>query len=369
MSERGKWFLVAFCALMFLVSLLTNLTPAKEPVVVQTPPSLASSVPPVSTSGNFAHQMNDILADVVARVKPSVVVIRTEKVGYKIHTDLLGNPWYRELQNLTGEGSGVIIDSHGYVLTSWHVLKGAMAQRIEVVFDDGSKLPARYVGHDEATDLAVLRIVGDEASVYPTVEVGDSEQLRVGHMVVAVGAPYSLQSSVAMGHVSQKGRHLKVIPYEDFIQTDIALNKGNSGGPLVDVDGKLVGINAAILGEGTGIAFSVPSNVAVRVAKSLIENGKHEWPWVGAIFSKGSAESDLLQVSKVYVDTPAAKAGVQPGDVVLAVNDKSVRSPDDVLREIFNYSVGEQVRFSLQRTNGEPYSIELSLEQFPGRIN
>ncbi|MBN2685891.1 MAG: trypsin-like peptidase domain-containing protein [Pontiellaceae bacterium] len=354
MNSRGKWILIGFCGLMFGSALISALQRSSE---------TAHPKPPVQDDANYAHRLNDIMADVVDKVKSSVVVIRTEKVRLTIHTDLLGNPWYGERENLMGEGSGVIIDERGFVLTSWHVIEGAMAQRIEVVFNDGSKLPARYVGHDQATDLAVLRIDGGDRT-YPAVKPGDSDSLRVGHMVMAIGSPYSLQSSVSMGHVSQKGRHMQILPYEDFLQTDMALNKGNSGGPLVDVDGRLVGINAAILGEGTGIAFAVPSNLAMAVASSLIEKGQHEWPWIGAFFRENQGH---VEIENIYVDTPAARAGLRIGDEVLSVNDKTINKQEDVLREIFNHVVGDKIRLTLRRSGGAPFTVDLVLEQFPGR--
>lgn len=355
MTGRRKWILIGFCGVMFgsaLISALQRSSNTAEP-----------EISPQDDATNYAHQLNNIMANVADKVKSSVVVIRTEKVRFTIHRDLLGNPWYGERENLMGEGSGVIIDERGYVLTSWHVIEGAMAQRIEVVLNDETKLPARYVGHDQATDLAVLRIDGGNRT-YPAVEPGDSDRLRVGHMVMAIGSPYSLQSSVSMGHVSQKGRHMQILPYEDFLQTDMALNKGNSGGPLVDVDGRLVGINAAILGEGTGIAFAVPSNLAMAVANSLIKTGQHEWPWIGAFFRENEGR---VEIENVYVDTPAARVGLRAGDEVLSVNDKSIKKADDALREIFNHVVGNEIRLVLQRAGGTPFSVDLTLEQFPGR--
>lgn len=357
MSGRRKWILFGFCGVILIYFLIFSLQRSLEET------ARSESLDPEENLANYAHQLNEIMASVVERVMPSVVVIRTEKIGYQVHTDLMGNPWYQVQQNLMGEGSGVIIDSRGFVLTSWHVIEGAMAQKIEVVLNDGSKFPAQYVGHDQATDLAVLKING-AGRTFSVVEVGDSDRLRVGHIVMAMGSPYSLQSSVSMGHVSQKGRHMEILPYEDFIQTDIALNQGNSGGPLVDVDGRLVGINAAILGEGTGIAFSVPSNLAKVVANSIITKGRHDWPWVGAFFSKNEGR---VEIDNVYVDTPAARAEVHIGDEVISVNDKSVQVPEDVSREIFNHTVGDQVRLTLRRSGGDMFSVDLSLEQFPGR--
>jgi serine protease Do len=264
----------------------------------------------------------------------------------------------------------VIIDEDGYILTSWHVLEGAYTQSVEVVLNDGTKLPARYIGHDKSTDLAVLKIP-DEENSWPAVEFGDSDALRVGEVVIAIGSPFSLQSSVTVGNVSQKGRRIQVLPYEDFIQTDVAINEGNSGGPLIDVDGRLVGINAAILTEaqqeGIGIAFAIPSKLAAVIASSLIEKGKHEWPWVGASFGLSEVEGTRrLRVTQVWRGTPAALSGMQVGDVILEVSGQKVKDEYDVYRIIFNNSVGDNVRFLTERNGSKQPEMELPLEEFPG---
>ncbi len=197
---------------------------------------------------------------------PSVVVVRTESVQYKVQKDLFGFPMFRVQESLAGEGSGVIIDERGYVLTSWHVLEGA--REIEVVLSNGEKKSAKIVGHDRATDLAMLKIKAP-GDGFPVVEFGDSDAVRVGEVAIAIGSPFSLQSSVTVGHVSQKGRRVEILPYEDFIQTDAAINEGNSGGPLINADGRLIGINAAIktdaVERGVGIAFAIPSNLAMVI--------------------------------------------------------------------------------------------------------
>lgn len=379
MKERSKWLLIVFCGLMVASALHSAWRRQKavpephpqEPAPVSWFAPRQRPAPP----HNIAHELNDELADAVGRVMPSVVVIRTEKVQYVrqvVPLDLFGfRQGYRVVpEQLAGEGSGVIIDERGYIITSYHVIDGA--KWIEVVLNDGTKMPVEEVGHDQATDLAVLKIQGDSGS-YPAVEFGDSDALRVGEMVIAIGSPFSLQSSVTVGHVSQKGRRMQVLPYEDFIQTDVAINEGNSGGPLVDVDGRLMGINAAILTkaqqEGVGIAFAVPSKLAMVVAKSLIESGKHEWPWIGAAFGVyGEKGDNRLRVSQVWADTPAARAGVLAGDAVLAVNGKPVKDEYDVYRIIFNHSVGEKIDLRIEQKDKKQRDVELSLEEFPGPV-
>ncbi len=322
--------------------------------------------------GNAARDFGSAIADAVEKVMPSVVVVRTEKIKIKFKEDAFGFI-SRVPKQLTGEGSGVIIDRKGYVVTSWHVVESS--QQIEVVLNDGSKFPARCVGHDQVADLAVLKIEAAGKN-FSAVEFGDSDALRVGEVVIAIGSPFSLQSSVTVGHVSQKGRRVQILPYEDFIQTDAAINEGNSGGALIDVDGRLIGINTAKkMGDqeqGVGIAFAVPSNLAVVIVQSLIRQGKHEWPWVGAFFGTLTpaqnkfGEASSAVISRVWDATSAARSGILPGDLILKVDGSSVRDEHDVRRIIYNHSVGERLVFLLQRQGKRQPEIELLLEEFPG---
>ncbi len=376
MKKRSRWILIGFCGVMVISALVSALRRYQV-----APPSPSFSSAPVSRFAprqmpiegtNPARQFSDALANAVDKVMPTVVVIRTEKIQYrKVPHDLFGFRYSVVAEELVGEGSGVIIDERGYVLTSWHVLDGADPRSLEVVLNDGTKLPAQFIGCNESTDLAVLKIKGEE-TYWPAVEFGDSDALRVGEVVIAIGSPYSFQGSVTVGNVSQKGRRIHLLPYEDFIQTDAPITEGNSGGPLIDVDGRLMGINTAVLTEakreGVDIAFSVPSRLAMVIAKSLIEKGKHEWPWVGAIFrTTGTPGDTRVKVTDVWRDTPAARAGMQVGDVVLEVNGKKMKEESDILREIFNRSVGEKLLFLTERDNKKQPEFELSLEEFPGK--
>ncbi len=379
MKDRNKWMLILFCSLMVLSALLSSLFHAEEPPAAPEGPPAEHFAPrqrPVSDV-NPARDFSNALADAVEKVMPSVVVIRTERVQYqKRPVDLFGFYYQVVPEQLAGEGSGVIIDERGDILTSGHVVEGA--RQIEVVLNDGTKLPAELVGQDKATDLAVVRIKDGGRGDFPAIEFGDSDKARVGEVVIAIGSPFSLQSSVTIGHISQKGRRIKILPYEDFIQTDAAINEGNSGGPLIDVDGRLVGINAAIKTDeqrrGVGIAFAVPSNLSMGIAKSLIETGKHEWPWVGAFFEtidpayrKKLFDGAGVVVSQVWNGTPAAEAAIQPGDLVLEVAGTKVNNKYDVDRIIYNHSVGERVPFLLKQGR-EQREVELKLEEYPGVV-
>ena len=316
---------------------------------------------------NVARDFGTAIADAVDRVMPSVVVIRSRGVGYQLYQDFFGHPQYRVRKEISGQGSGVIIDERGYVLTSRHVLLNS--REVEVVLNDETVLPAQVVGEDRSTDLAVLKIETTNRR-FPAVEFGDSDRVRVGEIAIAIGSPFSLQGSVTVGYVSQKGRRVEILPYEDFIQIDAAINEGNSGGPLVNADGQLIGINSAVQldsnQQNTGIAFAVPSNLAMVIAKSLIEKGVHEWPWVGAFFGPPMKEGKTngVLITQVWRDTPAASAGVLSGDVVTRVNGKTVSNKYDVYRIIFNHSVGETLRFNILR-NGKKLSFDLPLQEFP----
>ncbi|MEE9369466.1 MAG: trypsin-like peptidase domain-containing protein [Pontiella sp.] len=375
--DRNKWMLIVFCGMMVLSALFSALHRKMEAGSVSEqrvdlPESRFAPRQRPIDGINPARQYSDAIADAVEKVMPSVVVIRTEKVKYKLGRDWFGFT-YRIPEQLAGEGSGVIIDELGHVITSWHVIEGA--ERGEVVLNDGTKLSASLVGYDKAIDLAVLRIKS-EGEIYHAVEFADSDKVRVGEVAIAIGSPFSLQSSVTVGHVSQKGRKVHLLPYEDFIQTDAAINEGNSGGPLIDVDGRLIGINTARKTDdqekGVGIAFAIPANLAMVVAKSLIETGKHEWPWIGASFY--SVEKRYRQevfggagvvISQVWNDTPASRAGLQPGTAVLKVNDIPVLDEHDIERIIYNKSVGDPVKFLFQLEEKQ-LETELLLEPFPG---
>lgn len=365
---KRSWILVACCGVMVVSSLVSYMQRSRfEKECVTSGGTVVMRQKESEPTCNAARAFGNAIADAVEKAMPSVVVVRTEAMHVKFKKDIFGFI-YRVPEQLAGEGSGVIVDSRGYIITSWHVIDGA--QQIDVVLTDGRKLPAVCVGYDRAVDLAVLQIrnEGDtdfEEGSFAAVEFGNSNTLRVGELVIAIGSPFSLQSSVTVGHVSQKGRRVQVLPYEDFIQTDAAINEGNSGGPLIDVDGRLIGINTAkktdAQANSIGIAFAIPSNLAMVIAQSIIENGRHEWPWVGAFFG-----GDKVHVQKVWDDSPAALAGVLPGDVVLSVNDMPVANEHDVYRIIYSHPVGTPLAFKFKRKEEKPFEVKMVLEQFPG---
>lgn len=314
-------------------------------------------------SPNAARQFGDAIADVVEEVMPSVVVVRMEGRQYRYARDWYFGHMYRIPERLAGQGSGVIINKKGYVLTNNHVIDGA--ERVEVVLNDGTKLPAKIIGTDENTDLAVLKIE-DESREYAPVEIGDSDALRVGEFVIALGSPFSLASSVTLGIVSQKGRSIGLLPFEDFIQTDAAVNKGNSGGPLLDADGRLVGINTVIhtsgLSDGSiGISFAIPANLAMNVADSVIKSGRWVRPWIG-IYMQESDEG--VRVMEVMKDSPAERGGLKSGDLIKKVDGREVAATTAVQKEIFKRGIGEAATLSVVR-DGKDMELALKTEAMP----
>lgn len=383
--DRRRIFLMGFCGVMVVSALISALNRQR---VKAEPAHKRMDIPeshftprqrPIPLH-NPARDYSNAIADAVERVMPAVVVIRTDNVFKRRETYAL-DPFgiyrsYRDVEEeRKGEGSGVIIDEKGHVLTSWHVLENAVDG--EVVLNDGSRMSARLVGYDAATDLAVLKIK-DAGNECPYVDFEDSDNVRVGEVAIAIGSPFSLQRTATVGHVSSKGRKVDILPYEDFIQTDAAINEGNSGGPLIDVDGRMIGLITAKKTDdqqkGVGIAFAIPSNLAMVVAKSIIETGKHEWPWVGVSFYNVEKpyQDEVFDgagviIEQVWNDTPASRAGLQPGTAVLAVNGKPVESMEDIERIMFSKAVGQMLTFTLQKEK-EQLEVELLLEKYPGSL-
>lgn len=302
------------------------LTPEPTPVPVTPPPAIEMRD---ATPLDVARALNHAMADTVEKVLPSVVVIRTEATLSVVD-------WYgrllREAQRPVGQGSGVIIDPQGYVLTNFHVLHGG--QRIEVILEDGTAYPATLVGKNEPTDIAVLRIETDEPKTFPAIEPGNSDTIRVGEMVMAIGSPFSLSSTVTHGVISHRGRAETFLPIVDFIQTSAAINPGNSGGPLIDLEGRLIGINTLIRTAGgmnqgnVGIGFAVPSNTAMRAAELIIGGTEGvEFSWLGVVMQD---TQNGVRLTRIVKDSPADDAGLQAGDLVRSVNRKSIRSGQEI---------------------------------------
>ncbi len=263
----------------------------------------------------------------------------------------------------TSLGSGFVIDAKdGYVITNNHVIDGA--DEIHVIFQDGEKLSAELVGTDPKTDVAVLKIDPDEKEDIKSVSWGNSDKSRVGDWVVAIGNPFGLGGTVTAGIISARGRDIRSGPYDDYIQTDASINKGNSGGPLFNMNGEVIGINTAIFsqsGGSIGIGFSIPSQLAQKVAEQLIEYGQTKRGWLGVVIQNvteelaeglGLGNTDGVLVAGVPEDGPAFKSGIKAGDVILSFGDKQVRETRELSRVVAETEVGAKVKVLLWR-NGE----------------
>lgn len=271
------------------------------------------------------------------------------------------------------QGSGFIIDSSGIIVTNNHVIDGA--DEINVVLHDNSTLRAELVGVDPRTDLAVLRVKPEKP--LPTVPFGDSDKAEVGDWVLAIGNPLGFGGSVTSGIVSARGRNINAGPYDDFIQTDAAINRGNSGGPLFNVQGEVIGINTAIVspsGGSIGIGFAIPSNLARNVVAQLRDNGRVRRGWLGVNIQQVTdeiAESLGLQggargalVARAQEDGPAAKAGIQNGDVILSFNGQEVREMRTLPRIVAETEVGKKVPVTVWR-NGKEQPLEVTVAELP----
>ena len=333
-------------------------------------------------------------ADIVAADKPAVVTVTTATLQRVKAPSLKlapGSPDDEFFRQFFGEGapqggaapsrgrevvkaslgSGFVVAANGTIVTNNHVIDGASA--IKVTLDDGRSFKAKLLGSDTKTDLAVLKI--DAGSDLPTVNWGDSSTLRAGDSILAMGNPFGIGTTVTAGIVSARGRDLHSGPYDDFIQIDAPINHGNSGGPLVDVSGKVVGINTAIYspnGGSVGVGFAIPSSEAQSVVDRLIHDGSIQHGYVGLTIGDASdntapAGTDAptgALVAKVTAGAPAAHAGVKPGDVVVGFGGSPVQSPRDLTRLVADTRPGTATHIVLLR-GGKQVDLPISVGSGP----
>jgi serine protease Do len=272
----------------------------------------------------------------------------------------------------TALGSGFIIDPSGYIVTNNHVI--AQADKITVTFQDGTKHSAKLVGHDPKTDLALLKVKTDRP--LPFVAWGNSDTVHVGDWVLAVGDPFGLGGTVSSGIISARGRDIGAGPYDNFLQTDAAINRGNSGGPTFNLEGQVIGINTAIYspnGGSVGIAFAIPSNSAKPIIEQLKEHGKVTRSWIGVdvqgVNDAIAKSLDLPKaggalVSDVIHDGPAAKAGIKQGDVILSFNGKHIAKLRDLPNIVANTPIGTTAKIALWRS-GHRETLEVTTAKMP----
>ncbi len=322
----------------------------------------------------------ETVAPVVARITPGVVGISVHGV-VREENPLSQDPLFRrffgmqEQQPVEREtqavGSGVIVNAaEGYVLTNNHVVEHA--DRIEVTTKDNRRLRAKLIGRDADTDIALLQIPGDNLTA---VSMGDSSRLQVGDFVLAVGNPFGLGQTVTSGIVSALGRSgLGIEGYEDFIQTDASINPGNSGGALVDLEGRLVGINTAILapsGSNVGIGFAVPINMARRVMDQLLRYGAIKRGRIGVAIQDltpdlaqalGTSRTGGAVIARVEPGSPAARAGLRSSDLVIAVDDVPIHNASELRNRVGLSRIGDQVTLTVER-KGSERRVQVAIEQ------
>ena len=325
-----------------------------------------------------AVETQDAFVQVYKNTKDSIVNIRTKKTvtvnTYNPLEELLfGRSGGVEKRESGALGSGFVVSEDGYIVTNNHVVSNA--DEIFVKFSDGREYKTKLIGTSPEVDIAVLKIEANEK--FKPLEFSDSDKIEIGQWSIAFGNPMGLNDSMTVGVISAAGRSsLGIEEIENFIQTDAAINQGNSGGPLIDINGKVIGVNTAILstsGGSVGLGFAIPSNLASVVKDSIIATGKFEKPYIGVYLNNLDSEkikalniksTNGVLIAKVVADGPAARAGIQANDVIVAVNGKAVNSAGAFIGELAAKKVGESVELSVIR-NSQTVKIRVTLEETP----
>ncbi len=312
-------------------------------------------------------RINDLLADLAARLQPGLVYVRVQRATpTKDET-----PREEPGEPRRSTGSGFVIDPSGLIVTNAHVVESAGV--VQVRLADGRRYPATVVGRDSRVDLALLKIEG--ATRLTVLPLGDSNRLRVGELVLALGNPFGLEQSVSFGIVSRKGAPLTVAaPGFDFIQTDAAINPGNSGGPLVNMAGEVVGVNSMVARNGS-IGFAIPSNLVKMLLPQLATKGRVDWGWLGVAIAEVT-DDDLgrlklrepkgVLVRSVMPGEPADKGGVRADDVIVGIDGTRLESPRDLQRVVSSTPVGKKVRVVLLR-EGQETELEVTIGLYQDR--
>jgi Do/DeqQ family serine protease len=374
-----------FLALLFSTAMTTAFAAAPEGAATATIPPAAAE-----PGKDVVHALNNAFAKVFESVAPSVVIIEVTKKNdgsEGLNFDDLffqGQPddnsqrrAPRNLQPIQSEGSGFLVRPDGYIFTNFHVVEGA--DRVQVKLKDGREFPAKVVGTDEKTDIAVIKI---DAANLPVVQMGDSDAVRVGQFAFAIGAPFKLDYTFTYGVVSGKGRS-KLLSnggynISDYLQTDASINPGNSGGPLCDIDGKVIGMNTLINGLNRGLGFAIPSNLANDIGQQLIAGKKIARPWLGIrIESLGEDASirDLFKgidkgviVRTIEADAPAHKSDLRPFDVITRVDGAPVATDTQLQHEILKKKIGQPVKLTVWR-KGQTLEIPVTTGELPSEIS
>jgi len=314
-------------------------------------------------------------APLVSKVKPAVVKVMSEAI---VETHGIGDDFFDRFFNIQprrervpGVGSGFFISSDGYIITNYHVVKDTIKVKVKTIED--KEYTAKIIGADPRTDVALIKISGDK---FPFIQMGDSDKVEVGEWVLAIGNPLDQDLTVTAGIISAKGRRLNMSQTEDFLQTDAAINQGNSGGPLINMEGKVIGINSVILstsGGNIGLGFAIPSNLATKVVKDIKLKGRvvrgHLGVSVQMLTEKEAKDDFDLPVAgalivKVEKDSPAEKAGLKKYDLIVAVNGQKIKSPEDLTVKMVESNPGDIVEIDYYRERKET-TVKIKVGEAP----
>ncbi len=372
--------LVAFVAgIMFMSGCLT----VKELGWPDKEPKTSLNIP-----GNLANAQDtalpgvgpDLVAKTVDKTGPAVVKIETIRTSQEeIRDPFFNDPFFRQFfgdsprrpREERGLGSGFIYSPEGYIITNEHVINGANS--IDVIIQGFKEpLPAKVVGADFDLDLAVIKVQAGKP--LPTLKTGDSNKVKVGNWVIAIGNPFGLDHTVTVGVISAKGRPISVEnrSYKNLLQTDASINPGNSGGPLLNLNGEVVGINTAVA-QAQGIGFAIPINTAKSILPDLIKKGKIIRPWLGVQLQALSQEiagylgldnNQGALIVGVIAGSPAASAGLRQGDVIVKINNRKINNPDDLIEVIKETKIGQKVTLIIYR-QGEMKTVSLTISEKP----
>ena len=370
--------------LTLCVALSTSFAAIPEAVPTSSVPAAAAEA-----GKDVVHQLNNAFAKVFETVAPSVVIIEISKKNEISESSPLDDLFFQGPPDennprrnpgaprpVQSEGSGFIVRPDGYIFTNFHVVEGA--DKIDVKLRDGRNFPARMVGTDEKTDIAVIKI---DAKNLPVVQLGDSDAVRVGQFAFAIGAPFRLDYTFTYGVISGKGRSKLFqsggYSISDYLQTDASINPGNSGGPLCDIDGKVIGMNTLINGMNRGLGFAIPINMAKEIGAELVAGHKIMRPWLGIrieTLGDDPTTRDLFKgadkgvvVRTIEADAPASKSDLRPFDLITQVDGTPIETDSELQHEILKKKIGQNVQLTVWR-KGQTIRLPIKTGELPNEI-
>jgi len=364
--------------IFFAVTLTTGLMLAGDFNISISRYTPVEAAPDTATISN-AFLGPDLIQTIVKQTGPAVVKIETEIKAQRQYQPFLDDPFFRDFfggnfksqpELRKGLGSGFIISNDGFIVTNYHVVDNA--SKIDVYLASRKDpYQAKLIGADEQLDLAVLKITA--GNNLPFLKFGDTNKLQVGSWVIAIGNPYGLDHTVTVGVISAKGRPITINgnEFKDLLQTDASINPGNSGGPLINLQGEVIGINTAINAQAQGIGFAIPSSTVTQVLDQLINKGKVIRPWLGIYMQSvtkeladyfGLEKTEGVLISAVAENSPAQKAGLKRGDIILEYNKKKINDPDKLKEEVMNTKIGDKVVVLVYR-DGQTIYVPIKIEE------